>query len=845
MSQFEWRVYGGGLRVLVGGLLAVVAATGLCSAAEVNPDGSRVSYSLAIRPLLANSCYACHGPDASHRQADLRLDVRDVAVLRAIVPGKAVKSRLLRRITSDDPDFRMPPPDSRRPPIDAAGAALLRQWINEGAVFEPHWAYVPPARPPLPDLPQDNWPRNAVDRFVAAACQQHGLRTSPDCDPRTLIRRVSFDLTGLPPAPAEVDGFVADHSPAAYEKLVDRLLASPHYGERMAMYWLDVARYADTGGYHSDNERSVWMYRDYVIRAFNENKPFDRFTIEQLAGDLLRGAADEQKIASGYNRLLQTTEEGGAQPKEYTAKFAADRVRNTAAAWLGSTMGCAQCHDHKYDPFAAKEFYSFAAFFADVKEAAVGRQEQTPMPSPEQATRMRQLDAEMAALQKTLNTPTAELDAAQAEWEQAGKAKPPEPAPPKPIAEVLVIEPAKRNDQQREALAAYYRSVAPQLATVRDKLTAVKREKDELTGAIPTTLITIAVEPRVVRILPRGNWQDNSGEIVAPAVPAALGRLEIKDRRASRLDLAQWLVARENPLVARVLVNRLWKLFFGQGIVRTLDDFGSQGAVPTHPALLDWLAVECVESGWDVKRMVKLLVLSRAYQQTSQESPELERQDPANFWLARQGRFRLDAEMLRDNALAISGLLSPRIGGPSVKPYQPAGYWSLLNFPPRGYVADSGENQYRRGLYTFWQRTFLHPSLLAFDASTREECTVERARSNTPQQALVLLNDPTYVEAARVLAVRMISEGGAATPDRLRWAFRLVLARQPTPRETEMLTALFENHLRQYTADPEAAKKLLQVGNARVPDDLSVTELAACTSVTRVLLNLHESITRD
>jgi hypothetical protein len=726
----------------------------------------------------------------------------------------------------------------------------LRQWIDQGAAFEPHWAYVPPVRPPLPEVPPADWPRNAVDRFIAAACQQRGLRPSPDCDPRTLIRRVSFDLTGLPPAPAEVDAFLADHSPTAYEKLVDRLLASPHYGERMAMYWLDVARYADTCGYHSDNERTVWPYRDYVIRAFNENKRFDLFTTEQLAGDLLPAAADqqrtaEQKIASGYNRLLQTTEEGGAQPKEYTAKFANDRVRNTAAAWLGSTMGCAQCHDHKYDPFTTKEFYSFAAVFADVKESAVGRQEQTPMPSPEQAVRLRQLEADLATLQRTLDTPTAELDAAQAEWEKAAKAKPPEPAPPKPVAEALAVEATKRNDQQRQIVAAHYRSVAPQLAPVRDKLAGVKRQRDELVGAIPTTLITIAVEPRVVRVLPRGNWLDDSGEIVAPAVPAVLGRLDVKDRRANRLDLAQWLVARENPLVARVLVNRLWKLFFGQGIVGTLDDFGSQGAVPTHPELLDWLAVECVESGWDVKRTVKLLVMSRAYQQSSQCSAELEKQDPANLWLARQGRFRLDAEMLRDNALCVSGLFVPRIGGPSVKPYQPAGYWSFLNFPTRDYVTDRGENQYRRGLYTFWQRTFLHPSLLAFDASTREECTVERPRSNTPLQALVLLNDPTYVEAARVLAARAMREGGAATSDRLRCAFRLALARAPAPRESELLTALYEKHLRQYAADPEAAKRLLQIGDARPPDDLSVVELAAWTSVTRALLNLHESITRD
>jgi hypothetical protein len=845
MTYADGRLNRYGLRAAHCVLLSVGVLAGACGAAEAVPSGERVSYSREIRPLLAKSCYACHGPDAGQRQAGLRLDVREVAVRRAIVPGNAAKSRLVRRVTSDDPDEQMPPPDSKRPRIDAAGAARLRQWIDQGAAFEEHWAYVPPVRPPLPDVPQADGPPGAVDRFIAAAWQRQGFRPSPRSDPRTLIRRVSFDLTGLPPAASEVDAFVADHSPAAYEKLVDRLLAAPQYGERMAMYWLDVARYADTCGYHSDNERSVWMYRDYVVRAFNGNKPFDRFTIEQLAGDLVAGASEEQKIASGYNRLLQTTEEGGAQAKEYTAKFAADRVRNTAAAWLGSTLGCAQCHDHKFDPFKSKDFYSFAAFFADVKEAAVGRQEQTPMPSAEQAAGMRQLDAELAALQKTLDAPAAGIDAAQAEWERTSKAKPPQPAPPKPVLDALAIEPAKRTDPQRQALAAYYRTIAPQLAATRDKLAVAKRQRDELTAAIPTTLITIAAEPRVVRILPRGNWQNDSGEIVTPAVPAALGHLDIGGRRANRLDLARWLVARDNPLVARVLVNRLWKLFFGQGIVRTLDDFGLQGAAPTHPELLDWLAVECIESGWDVKRMVKLLVMSRTYQQTSQGNAELEKRDPANLWLARQGRFRLDAEMVRDNALATSGLLVLRIGGPSVKPYQPAGYWSFLNFPTRDYAADRGENQYRRGLYTFWQRTFLHPSLLAFDASSREECTVERPRSNTPLQALVLLNDPTYVEAARVLAGRVIREGGTAANDRLRLAFRLVLARAPTPEEAAVLTALYEKHARQYAANVEAAKKLLEVGQTRPPDGVPPAELAAWTSVTRAILNLHETITRD
>lgn len=815
-------------------------------AADGTPAAKKITYNRDIRPLFANYCYTCHGPDRGKRQADLRLDVREVAVRVAIVPGSAAKSPLFERIGSNDPDEQMPPPASKRPRLTPSAVALIRRWIDEGAKYEPHWAYLAPTRPPAPEVKQSDWTRGAIDRFIIAGHEQEGLHPSPEADPRTLVRRLRLDLTGLAPTPAEVDAFQADHSPASYERLVDRLLASPQFGERMAMYWLDVARYADSGGYHSDNERTVWPYRDYVIQSFNSNKPFDRFTIEQLAGDLLPGAGDEQRIASGYNRLLQTTEEGGAQAKEYTAKYAADRVRNTAAAWLGSTMGCCQCHDHKFDPFTTRDFYSFAAFFADVREVAVGRQEQTPLPGPEQAARLKEFDAQIASLEKQLNTPTPELDAAQAQWERSAKATPPKPPLPKEVADVLAIEPANRNDKQKQSLAAYYRSnAAPALADVRTKLADLKHRRDELNQSIPSTLITVAVPPREVRILARGNWQDDSGEVMSPEVPEFLGRLDIKGRRATRLDLAQWMVARSNPLVARVLVNRLWMLLFGQGIVKTLDDFGTQGAMPTHPELLDWLAVELIESGWNVKHMMRLMVTSRTYQQASQSSPDLDRRDPTNLWLARQGRFRLEAETVRDNALAAAGLLSLKMGGPTVKPYQPAGYWDFLNFPRREWAADHGENEYRRGLYTFWQRTFLQPSLLAFDAPTREECTVERVRSNTPLQALTLLNDPTYVEAARVLAARVIHEGGATEADRLAFAMRQTLQRAPKPAEADLLRRLYQEHRKQYAADEAAARAILKVGDASPPEGVVPAELAAWTSVARTILNLHETITRD
>jgi hypothetical protein len=804
------------------------------------PYAKEVSYGRDIRPLLAANCYACHGPDQRKRKAGLRLDVREIAVKSAIVPGKAGESPLIERITSSDADEQMPPPGANRQRLSPQAVALIRQWIDQGAKFEMHWSYRPPVRPAVPTVKRSDWPRTPIDRFIAAGHEKEGLLPTADADARTLVRRLRLDLTGLPPSPAEVDAFAADPSPAAYEKMVDRLLALPQYGERMAMDWLDAARYADSCGYHSDNERTVWPYRDYVIGAFNANKPFDRFTIEQLAGDLLPGAGDEQRIASGYNRLLQTTEEGGAQAKEYTAKFAADRARNTATAWLGSTLGCAQCHDHKYDPFTSKDFYSFEAFFADVREAAVGRQEQTALPTPQQAARLAALDAPVAALKKQLDTPTPELEAAQAEWEKS-----PKPPLPDDVAKALAVERARRNDEQKRAVAAYYRTIAPQLAGPRGKLADLQRQRQEVEQSVLTTLVTVAVPPREVRILARGNWQDDSGPVVGPAIPEFLGSLSVDGRRANRLDMAQWLVARQNPLVARVLVNRLWKLMFGQGLVRTLDDFGTQGAPPTHPELLDWLAVEMIDSGWDIKRMVKLMATSRTYQLSSRPSPELERRDPANRWLARQGRFRLDAETVRDNALAVSGLLSLRLGGPTVKPYQPAGYWDFLNFPRRQWVDDHGESQYRRGLYTFWQRTFLHPSLLAFDAPTREECTVERPRSNTPLQALVLLNDPTYVEAARVFAARIVREGGPAQRQRLEFAFRQALQRPPAAAEADLAQRLYAEHLKQYAADEPAARAVLKVGDAQPPAGVVPAELAAWTSLARVILNLHETITRE
>jgi mono/diheme cytochrome c family protein len=810
--------------------------------ARAQADGA-VNYTRDIKPILAAHCYACHGPDEGRRKAKLRLDVREAAIKKAIKAGDPAKSLLLERVSSNDPDEIMPPPASKKGALNAEQIALLRQWIEQGAKFDSHWAYVNPVRPALPTVKNKAWLRNSIDRFIAAKHEKLRYQPAPEADRVTLLRRLNFDLIGLPPSSEEVEAFVNDKNANAYEKVVDRLLSSPHFGERMAVYWLDLVRYADTCGYHSDNHRDIALYRDWVIAAFNQNKRFDQFTVEQLAGDLLPNPTAEQKVASGYNRLLQTTEEGGAQAKEYLAKYTADRVRNASAVWLATTLGCCECHNHKFDPFTTKDFYSFGSFFADVKEIPVGGQQTVPVPTSEQQVRLNRLEKEIAALRMTLAKATLATEVGRSAWEERIRGK--TAGLPKAVVEALKVDSDKRSAQQKKTIAVYYRSIAPELSVIREQIAKGEEQKRQVHSSIANTLITESVKPRVLRVLPRGNWLDDSGEIVKPTVPGSLSALEVSGRRANRLDLARWFVSPDNPLTARVFVNRLWKVAFGQGIVKSLEDFGTQGAFPTHLELLDWLAVEFQSSGWDVKHMLKLLVMSSTYRQSSHAGTELRERDPGNLWLARQGRFRLDAEMVRDNALAISGLLSGKIGGASVKPYQPDGYWRYLNFPSRTYVHDRGANQYRRGLYTYWQRTFLHPSLKAFDAPTREECTVERPRSSTPLQALVLLNDPTYVEAARVFAERILKEGGTTMEQRLNWAYRRAVSRNVKPEEARLLSELHAKHQAEFAKDAQAAQKLVRTGEQPVQKNIDMAELAAWTSVARVILNLHETITRN
>ena len=768
----------------------LLASASLAQAAAPLP--AKVEFNRDVRPILADNCFFCHGPDAGHREADLRLDVREEALeSAAFVPGEPAQSALIERILADDPEERMPPPDSRKE-LTERQKEILKLWIEQGAEYQRHWAYEPPVKA---DIAAG---QNGVDVLVWRRLAEIGLKPSPEADRRTLIRRLSWDLIGLPPTPEEVVAFENDSSPTAYENLVDRLLQNPHYGERMAIAWLDVVRFADTIGYHSDNPRNIWPYRDWVIQSFNDNKPFDRFTIEQIAGDLLPDASQQTRVGSAFNRLLLSTEEGGAQPKDYEARMVADRVRAIGTAWLGQTTGCAQCHDHKFDPFTTRDFYSLGAFFADIEEPILGRREDgMTVVTPEQEQHLAQLDAARAEATKGFEAVVPQLDAAQQQWEAdivAYDVTLPELRPDSQASDAAkqaarqvmdILKSPSRTPQQQQVVQDYFRGTATRLfAAQRDAVAKAERERKEYYDALPKCLVSVSTpNKRIVRILPRGNWMDESGEVVKPALPHYLPQPAIDGRELTRLDLAQWLVSRDNPLTARTAMNRLWKQFFGAGLSKALNDLGAQGEPPANPALLDWLACEFMDSGWDMKHMVRTIVTSATYRQVSTATPELIAADPYNREYARQSAFRLDAELVRDTALAVSGLLVPSIGGPSVKPYQPDRYWENLNFPARDYVADTGESQYRRGLYVWWQRSFLHPSLLAFDAPSREECAAERVRSNIPQQALVLLNDPSYVEAARSLAARVLHECNGAPEERLVRVWQLALQRNPREEE--------------------------------------------------------------
>ncbi len=843
-------------------LMATFVSSAACVVAA-GADDEPVDFNRDVRPILSDTCFACHGPDSGQRQADLRLDLQE-GLFRSqdgitIVDAKAAaNSELLRRVESEDADMVMPPSDSGRT-LTAEQKRTIRRWIEQGAEWKGHWAYIPPQRPAVPAVEVSDT-ANDIDRFIQNQLNRRDLQPLGQADPVTLVRRLSFDLTGLPPTPQQVAAFAANPSAEVWQTLVDELLATHHFGERMAATWLDQVRYADTNGIHGDNHREVWMYRDYVIDAFNSNMPFDRFTIEQLAGDLLPEPSDEQKVASGYNRLLMTTREGGAQPKEYLAKYSADRVRNASSVWLGATMACCECHDHKYDPYSIRDFYQFAAFFADIVDVPVGVQPATRMPSRTQRDRLAELQQQVEAHQtkydEAVQNRADELSPAMETWltdvqtrlaDDNMKDKPAKDVAkalglPEELLATLKAWP-EVDDNQRGQVTGHFQSVTELLEDVRKPLEAARAERDAFEKTIPEMLVTRTQAPREIRVLARGNWMDDSGDVVAPSVPHFLTQVNSASR-PTRMDLAEWFVADDNPLVARVFVNRLWQQFFGKGIVASADDFGSQGAWPTHPQLLDWLAVEFRESGWDVQHMIRLIVSSDAYRRASIFDEQLVAADPFNKWLARQSRHRLEAEFIRDTALHVSGLLVDEVGGPSVKPYQPAGYWAHLNFPTREWESDSGANQYRRGLYTYWCRTFLHPAMKSFDAPTREECTVERPRSNNSLQALVLLNDPTFVEAARALAERVLNEGGLSDEARIDRIYRQCLSRGARPEESAVLLELLNNQRAAFAESGDGVSGFLSVGQKSVDSAIDQQQLAAWTAVARAVLNLHETITR-
>ncbi|MCI0525072.1 MAG: DUF1553 domain-containing protein [Acidobacteria bacterium] len=1075
-------------------------------ALQNNVPTRQIDFNRDIRPILADKCWSCHGPDATAKKIKLRLDSEDAATAdlgrgrRAIVPGNVELSQLARRITASDEMMRMPPVDSGRK-LTQAEIDLLVEWVRQGARWQRHWSFNAPARPLPPKIKNRDWSKNAIDLFIMERLEREGMAPSPEADPATLIRRVSLDLTGLPPTLHEIDDFLNDKSPNAYEKVVDRLLASPRYGERMAARWLDAARYADTNGYQIDGDRSAWRWRDWVIGAFNRNKPFDQFIVEQLAGDLLPNATLDQKIATAFNRNHRINAEGGVVPEEYRIEYVVDRVDTTSTVFMGLTMGCSRCHNHKYDPFTQKEYYQLTAYFNSIDEDghSFDQGNSPPVmaaPSKEQQTRLRQFDQEIARAEshyKALAEKSAgaqrrweksllAADAANQQWfpddnlivrlplddrtgpvfnkshrahhdqydrrkdepeqkfeigfkegspryvesptgqgaafdgklyfdagihadfrykstsrdyrerftiaawvypesEAAGsiitkvsdspadvennipraegyglyfinskihfnmvfrwgedtlRVETEESLPLRQWRHVAVVfdglkfwedrlriyidgREAKLKFNQRNFFLLfggtkntlkfgagggprfrfkgaigeariYSRSVSAdevaalacadslekiaaipaarrtraqalklhgaflalaatgeldELIQADRKLKELKRQKQDFEDGLPTLMVMEETpRPRPAFVLKRGAY-DAPGEKVERDVPSALPPMPAGLPK-NRLGFAQWLVSAEHPLTSRVAVNRFWQMLFGEGLVKTGEDFGSQGEPPSHPELLDWLAVEFQRSGWNVKSMLKTMALSATYRQSSKLSPQLQQRDPGNRLLARGPRFRLPAEMIRDQALFVSGLLVERQGGPSVKPYQPDGLYKDMAFSGlTGYDCDKGDGLWRRSLYTFWKRTVLSPSMQVFDASSREFCTVRDTRTNTPLQSLNLMNDVTYVEAARMLAQRMLIEGGAAPRERLARAFRIVTSRYPSEIELQALLRNLDGQKDYFSRNPREAARLLSVGEKKNDDRLNAPELAAYAATASLIMNLDEVITKQ
>jgi hypothetical protein len=805
-----------------------------------------VSYNRDIRPILSDKCFACHGPDANARQAELRLDRRDDA-LRALSPGDVGSSEVLARIATDDADLVMPPRSTHKK-LTAREKKLLREWIGGGAEYEPHWSFIAPRPAPAPQVDSE-WPRGDLDRFVFARLKKEGLAPSPDADRATLLRRVTIDLTGLPPTPQEIAAFLADPAPldAALETVVNRLLASPRFGEHFAWHWLDAARYGDSDGYESDPLRNMWPWRDWVVESFNRNLPYDQFIVEQLAGDLLPDATLRQKLATGFNRNHRLNNEGGIDPAEWLIEYVCDRAETTATVFMGLTWGCARCHDHKFDPITQRDYYQLFAYFHNVPEIGNGRGDSNAEPMLS-VSRLEDLEA-LAAVLAELQPLQAELKAVEdsADFKRAYKTwldgldEAAIKELPNDLQETPRAEWAKK--QLDQARRHYLTQVDPAGVAVQQRLAPVDRRHAALvkTGAKVMVMGELP-EPRASHILNRGAF-DQPGELVVMGTPDWLASLP-ENAPASRLGLAEWLVSPEHPLTSRVAVNRFWQLLMGHGLVRTPEDFGLQGEAPTHPELLDWLALRFIDSGWDVKALVKEIVLSRTYRQSSAASSELLARDPDNRLLARASRYRLPAQVVRDQSLLVSGRMVEKVGGPPAKPYQPDGLWQDIIKGRPVYQRDQGEGLYRRSLYTLWRRAVKPPEMVLLDANERDTCTVSQRRTNTPLQALLLLNDVGFVEAARGVAERLLREEGDDEAH-VELACRIVLSRSPRETERGILADALREARAEFTADPDAAAKFVAFGDTAPPKELDVVELAAHTAVARILLNLDEAITRQ
>ncbi len=814
----------------------------------------KIDFNRQILPILSDACFRCHGPDAAAREAKLRLDEQEGLFrtrddITVVAPGKPEASELVLRITSKDEDEVMPPRESSRQ-LKPAEIDVLKRWVAAGAPWGRHWAYAPPQSPAPPKLTVGSARRvrNPIDRFVFARLEREGLKPAPEAAAAALLRRVSLDLTGLPPTPAELDAFVADRSPDAYERAVDRLLASPRYGERWAWEWLDLARYADTNGFQGDPERTMWPWRDWVVNALNANLPYDQFTIEQLAGDLLPEATREQRIASGFHRNNMFNGEGGRIAEETRVENVFDRVETTATVWLGSTFTCARCHDHKYDPISQRDYYALFDVFNQMSETGKNAGGQVPpildlsMPEEREAQKLAVARVEAVAKEVELFERTKFPRAEGASLLESEAARLPGNLP----NYIARVEPKRRGVDGLLESVSYFREHDPAYGQMLEKQLQAVRARDAATSRISKVMVMDQLEkPRDTFVLVKGSYENKTDVKVLGAIPTifrpaatAAGMGE----RINRLDLARWLVSPGNPLAARTAVNRMWQSFFGVGLVKTAEDFGVQGEPSVHPELLDWLATEFVSRGWDMKAMHRLIVTSATYRQSSRVTPVLHERDPENRLLARGPRFRLPSWMLRDQALAASGLLVETRGGPAVKPYQPAGIWEEATFGKKTYQQDHGEALYRRSLYVFWRR-IVGPTTF-FDAGARQVCTVKAARTNTPLHALVTLNDPAFVEAARVMAQRVMA-GAVADAARLDDAFHRTTARLPTRAERKILLGRLEKLRTQFRAEPAAARDLTATGEAPRPDGLDVVEHAAWTSLCSLIMNLDEALSKE